>query len=263
MFKREMKVYLKGFIIWTVITAAMYVGIFMMYPHIMDTTNKETIDNMMKMFPEDVLKSFNMDITSIDTAFGWLKSEGFVFILLVTGAYAGTLGSTILVKEESDKTIEYLNSLPVKRNNIVLSKMLCGGIYITGMIVSLGLINYIGLKATCDFNEKQYLLLSVTPLFSSIVIYILCMLISTFTHKTKKMMSLSLGIVFGSYILQIVAGLSDKTENIKYITPFTLADVRNVIQDEKLNPVIMVVTLALFIIMAAGTFIHYNKKELV
>ena len=263
MFKREMKVYLKGFIIWTVITAAMYVGIFMMYPHIMDTANKESIDNMMQMFPEDILKSFNMDITSIDTSYGWLKSEGFVFLLLVTGAYAGILGANIIVKEESDKTIEYLNSLPVKRTNIVLSKMLCGVLYIIGMVVSLGLINYIGLKATCDFDEKQYLLLSITPLFSSLVIYILCMLVSTFTHKTKKMMSLSLGVVFGSYILQIVVGLSDKTEIFKYLTPYTLADVRNVIQDEKLNPAIIVVTVVLFAITAAGTFIHYDKKELV
>lgn len=119
--------------------------------------------------------------------------------------------------------------------------MLCGVIYITGMVVSLGLINYIGLKATCDFDEKQYLLLSITPLFSSLVIYILCMFVSTFTHKTKKMMSLSLGVVFGSYILNIVAGLSDKTEVVKYITPYTLADVRNVIQDVKINPVMIVV----------------------
>ena len=77
------------------------------------------------------------------------------------------------------------------------------------------------------------------------------------------MMSLSLGVVFGSYILNIVAGLSDKTEVVKYITPYTLADVRNVIQDVKINPAMIVVTFVLFAIMAAGTFIHYDKKELV
>ena len=88
------------------------------------------------------------------------------------------------------------------------------------------------------------------------------MFVSTFTHKTKKMMSLSLGVVFGSYILNIVAGLSDKTEVVKYITPYTLADVRNVIQDVKINPVMIVVTFVLFAIMAAGTFVQGSSIEL-
>lgn len=263
MFKREMKVYLKGFIIWTLITAAMYIMIFMMYPHIMNTTTKESMDEMLKMFPPEVLKAFNMDITSIDTAFGWLKTEGFVFILLVVGAYGGILGSTIVLKEESDKTIEYLNSLPVKRTNIVLSKMACGLIYIISMIVSLGIINYIGLKATCEFDEKQYLLLSITPIFSSIVIYVLCMFISTFTHKAKKMTGISLGIAFGSYILQVIAGMSEELEIFKYFTPFTLADVRNVIENVEINLIIIAITMILFVALSVATIIHYNKKELV
>ena len=95
----------------------------------------QMIDEMMNMFPEEVLKAFNMDITSIDSAFGWLKTEGFVFVLLITGIYSGILGSNILLKEENDKTIEYLNSLPIKRTNIVISKVLCGIIYIFLMIL--------------------------------------------------------------------------------------------------------------------------------
>jgi len=263
MFKREMKVYLKGFFIWTLITAAMYIMVFMMYPHIMNDNTKESIDEMMKIFPEDILKAFNMDIASIDTAFGWLKSEGFVFILLVVGAYAGILGSSIILKEESDKTIEYLNSLPVKRTNIVISKMLCGLIYVVAMVAGLGIINYVGLKATCEFDEKQYMLLSVTPLFSSLVIYMLGMFIATFTHKTKKMTGISLGLVFGSYILQVISGLSEDVEFFKYFTPFTLADVRNVIENTELEPILIIISLVLCVVLFVGTLVHYNRKELV
>ena len=65
----------------------------------------------------------------IDTAFGWLKSEGFVFALLIIGAYSGILGSNILLKEENDKTIEYLNSVPVTRKKIAVSKIASGILY--------------------------------------------------------------------------------------------------------------------------------------
>ena len=70
--------------------------------------------------PEEILKAMNMDIASIDSAFGWLKTEGFIFVLLITGCYSAILGSNILLKEENDKTIEHLNSLPIKRNNIII-----------------------------------------------------------------------------------------------------------------------------------------------
>ena len=80
------------------------------------------------------------------------------------------MGSSILLKEENDKTIEYLNSVPVKRTNIVISKILCGVVYIFLMILTLAIFNFIGLELSGDFDKKTYILLSITPLFSSIVI---------------------------------------------------------------------------------------------
>ena len=124
MFKREMKINFKSFVIWTSILIGLFLIVFLVYPSIINSENMEMMDEMMKMFPEEMLKAFNMDISSIDTAFGWLKTEGFVFVLLITGIYSGILGSNILLKEESDKTIEYLNSVPVTRKNIVINKIL-------------------------------------------------------------------------------------------------------------------------------------------
>src|SRR5699024_11017053 len=126
------------------------------------------------------------DISSIDSVFGWLKSEGFVVALLLIGCYSGILGSNILLKEESDKTIEYLNSLPIKRSTIVLNKVLCGLLYILLMVGIFGIFNYIVLSLSGEFDKNLYILLSITPIFSSVVIYFGCMFLSTFTHKTKK-----------------------------------------------------------------------------
>ena len=156
MFKREMKINLKSFIIWTSILIGLLLVVFLVYPSIINNENIEMMNEMLKMFPEEMLKAFNMDISSIDSAFGWLKTEGFVFILLITGIYSAILGSNILLKEESDKTIEYLNSVPVTRKNIVISKILCSFIYITLMIAIIGIFNFIGLSLSGDFDKKLY-----------------------------------------------------------------------------------------------------------
>ena len=156
MFKREMKINLKSFIIWTSILIGLFLVVFLVYPSIVNSENMEMMDEMMKMFPEEMLKAFNMDISSINSAFGWLKTEGFVFVLLITGIYSGILGSNILLKEESDKTIEYLNSVPVTRKNIVVNKILCGLLYIILMIAIIGIFNFIGLSLSGEFDRKSY-----------------------------------------------------------------------------------------------------------
>ena len=81
MFKREMKINFKSFVIWTSILIGLFLIVFLVYPSIINSENMEMMDEMMKMFPKEMLKAFNMDISSIDTAFGWLKTEGFVFVL--------------------------------------------------------------------------------------------------------------------------------------------------------------------------------------
>lgn len=263
MFKREMKINLKSFIIWTSILIGLFLVVFLMYPSIVDNDNMQMMDEMMALFPEEVLKAFNMDISSIDTAFGWLKTEGFVFVLLITGIYSGILGSNILLKEESDKTIEYLNSVPVSRKKIVVNKILCGVLYIILMIVTVGLFNFIGLSLSGDFDKKSYLLLSITPIFSSIVIFAVCLFLSTFTHKTKKTLGISLGIVFASYFLKIISEMGESTEFLKYISIFTLADIRNVIVNVSINPLMVVLSVVITVAFMVLTMIHYERKELV
>ena len=263
MFKRELKINLKSFVIWTSILIGLFLVVFLIYPSIINSANMGMIDEMMKIFPEEMLKAFNMDISTIDSAFGWLKTEGFVFVLLITGVYSGILGSNILLKEESDKTIEYLNSVPVTRKNIVLNKILCGLFYIILMIVIIGIFNFIGLSLSGEFDRKSYILLSITPLFSSIVIFAICLFLSTFTHKTKKTLGISLGIVFVSYFLNVISEIGESTEFLKYISIFTLADIRNVILNVSINPILVVLAICITIVFMILTMIHYEKKELV
>lgn len=263
MFKREIKVNFKSFLIWLLLLIGIFTISFLIYPSIINSDNIKMMDEMMEMFPQEMLKAFNMDISSIDSVFGWLKSEGFVFVLLIIGCYSGILGSNILLKEESDKTIEYLNSLPIKRSGIVLNKVFCGLLYIFLMVVILGIFNYIGLSLSGEFDKKQYILLSITPIFSSIVVYFGCMFLSTFTHKTKKMLGISLGIVLISYVLQILSSLAETTEFLKYFSVFTLADIRNVISDIAINPLMVIISVVLSIFFLVLTVISYNKKELV
>lgn len=263
MLKRELKINFKNFLIWTSILILLFLVVYLMYPSIIQSNNVQMLDEMLKMFPEEVIKAFNMDISSMDTAYGWLKTEGFVFILIIIGIYASILGSNIVLKEESDKTIEYLNSLPIRRGKILLHKVLCAVIYIVLMVIVMGIFNYVGLSLSGDFDEKQYILLSITPFFSALPLFAITLFVSTFFHKTKKTLGIGLGIAFVSYFLQILSEISEATESFKYITVYTLSDIRNVIMDISINPIVIGISIVITLLFIILSYIRYNKKELI
>lgn len=262
MLKRELKINLKSFIIWTSILILLFLVVFLVYPSIVSSDNINQIDEMMKLFPKEVLKAFNMDISSMDSAYGWLKSEGFIMILLVTGIYSSILGSTILLKEENDKTIEYLNSLPLKRKDIIGDKVLVGIIYIVLMVLVIAIFNYIALYLSGDFDKKQYLLLSITPLLTSLPLFSINLYISTYFNKLKSIFGISLGISIGSYFIQILADMSEKIVFLKYLSIYTLADIRNIIIDIRINPIMIIASVLITLVFIVSSYLRYNKKEL-
>ena len=153
--------------------------------------------------------------------------------------------------------------MPVTRKSIVINKIISGLLYIVLTAVAIGIFNFVGLSLSGDFDKKQYILLSLTPIFSSIVIFAVCLFLSTFTHKTKKTMGISLGIVFASYFLKIISEMGESTEFLKYISIFTLADIRNVIVNVSINPLMVALAVGITTILIILTVICYEKKELV
>ena len=263
LFKRELKINFKSFLIWSIILIVLFLVVFLTYPFIMSSENVELMNEMMKVFPEEMLKAFNMDIATIDSAFGYLKTEGMIFITLLTGIYASILGSSILLKEEDDKTIEYLNSLPIKRRSILLQKVLCSLFYLVLVVLCIGIFNFIGLEFSGEYDRKLYFLLSITPIFAVLPLFAVNLFISTFMRKTRKTFGLGLGISLVSYFLLILSEMSEEVEFLKYFTVYTLSDIRNVILNCEINQIMFIVSILLTVGFIALTFIRYEKKELV
>ena len=262
MIKREFKINFKNFIIWLSILLIMFLVVYLIYPYIITDETMKDMDELMKVFPPEVLKAFNMDLTSISTAYGWFKTEGFMFVLLITGFYTSMLGGTILLKEENDKTIEYLSSVPIKRSSIVTNKVIVGITYVFLLVILLGLFNYVSLMISGNLNQKEFILLSITPILIGLPLFAINLFISTFMHKTKKTIGISLGMVFIFYLLNMLSELSTKVEFLKYFSIYTIANIRNVISNVKIDSTMIIISLSITIIFIFGTYIKYSKKEL-
>lgn len=262
MIKRELKSSYKSLLIWIGVTALLFLVVYLIYPLILSSMPPEKLKEMIDMFPEEMVKTFNMDLSSIESVYGWLKSEGFVFMILIIGAYSAILGSNILLKEENDKTIEYLGVMPLTRTRIVLEKCLVGVINILAFTLIIMLFNYVGLTLSESFDQKEFIIISLSTIMPSLALYFICLFISTFTNKTKKMLGVSLGIVFISYAFNTIATLSKEAEFLKYFSVFTLSPIRDIMQNNANGIICIIVTVAICLLMLLLTITRYNKKEL-
>ncbi len=263
MFLKELKVNYKSLIIWILIASITYGAILYIYPSIIESMNVEQIDAMMASMPEAFLKTVNMDITSITSAFGWFKSEGMTFLLLITNCYACILGANIILKEESDKTYEFLLSKPITRNRVLTTKIMTGIIYISLLIIISGIFICISLGINESFDKSQFILLIASQFLSAIPSFLFLLLISLFFKKSKKIFGISIGVVFLNYFFSLISTISTKTENFKYLSLFTLSNIRNIVVNNTIEIKYVLFAIIFCIISIVLTYIIYNKKEFV
>ena len=260
MFKREFQINLKSLIIWTFIIVFVFIIAFLIYPSlIQDTVNLEELVNTM---PKEMLQIFNMDIISLNSVSGWILTEGYLFINLLGSCFFAILGGTILLKEQSDGTIDFLFAKPIQKSKIVTSKLLTGIIYILIFNTVISLTNLIGLNLSNDFDFTHWILISVAPIFIHLFFFVLAMFVSNFFKKTNKSLTFNIGLVLGTYLIGVISLMSEKLEFLKYLSPFEYINSKTIVIDNCLNIVNLVLLTLYIVIFLIGLYRTYNKKEL-
>lgn len=74
-YKREVSQAQKALWIWIIVLGGMSFLIMSVYPQF--AANKEQLENVMKLYPEAMLKAFNMDALGFDTPLGFYAIEGY------------------------------------------------------------------------------------------------------------------------------------------------------------------------------------------
>lgn len=261
MIAKELKANLKGFIILMAILIGMFLFVYLIYPFIITDEAIAGMEELLKVFPEELLKAFNLDVDSLSNAYGWFKSEGGVFALLAFAIYASILGIGTLLKEEKEKTIDYLISLPIKRKQILTNKIISSLIYIISMVVIFTIFNLIALTLTSEYDIKEFLLLSVGPLLVSIPMFFLSLFISTILKRSKGTVLIALGLSFVFYFINLVSQLSSEVEALKYLSLFSLADVNNVMNNDTLSIWCVIISILISALFALLSYVTYDKKE--
>jgi ABC-2 type transport system permease protein len=120
MYLHELRAYRKSTIIWTCSMIGLLVFFLSMFPAF--SRDAEEFNRLIQGYPEEVRKAFG--IGSNITSFFGFYTYIFFYIVLCGSIQAMNLGISIISKEVRQKTADFLLTKPVKRKQVVTSKLL-------------------------------------------------------------------------------------------------------------------------------------------
>jgi ABC-2 type transport system permease protein len=257
---RELKANFKSLLIYIGIVAFFAVVGFSKFSGYADNPELlEVLDSM----PAAMMDSFNMNTFNLTTVVGFFGVM-FAFVGLILAIAAVMWGSDIISKEERDKTVEFSLTLPVKRSTLITAKFLAA---LTNCILLAAATWGLNLVAAQAYSpgDDYYLfvrqgmlaLLLLQVIFLTVGIFIGCAM-----KQHKRAGSVAISILLGTYFFSIIAGLKEEWDFLKFLTPFKYFDPVMILNESRVEPVYLWISLGIILVSMTGAYLAYNRRDL-
>lgn len=258
LYRHEMRMNLKSFLIWTLCVGAMCFGCILLY-----TSLEDSIQGMADMYSNMGAMSvaLGMDKMSLATLRGFYGTEIAMMHGLGGAMFAAISGISLLSKEESGHTSEFLNVLPVGRTNILFQKYLalfsniilfnlvCAAIYLLGFC-------FMGEQ----ISPQEFCLYHLAATLMHLEIATICFMISAFTRKPLP--GAALGLTIFLFAADMMCRIIPAIKNLKYLTPFYYANAADIFTTTKVNLPCCMTAIAVTCITLFIALICYKTKDL-
>lgn len=258
--KRELRSNLKSTIIWS---ASMIFLVFVWMIEYESFANNPQINDLLDSMPQGLLEALGMGNMTLSSLGGFIGAIG-LYLYLLLGIQAVLLGSSIIAKEERDRTAEYLFTLPVSRKQVIKSKLLAA-------IINLIILNLVTLAITIvssmNYEKDQGFYKFIGLLFLSIfmvqmIFLSIGMLVASINKNHKKSGNISVTILMVTFIISSLINIVDKLDFLKYITPFKYFDADLLLYEARMEPVFIILSILIIAAGIGGSFIFYPKRDL-
>jgi ABC-2 type transport system permease protein len=259
-FLHELRAYRKSTIIWTCSLAALIILYLAIFPAFLKDVAEAK--KLLEGFPEGVRKALGISLENFFTLLGFY-SYIFLFITLCGAIQAMNLGTSIISKEVRDKTADFLLTKPVSRRRIMTAKLMAAlaSLVITNVIYLI-IAGYAALLVKSEaFSMRIFLMISITLFFVQLIFMALGVLVSVVVPRIKSVLPVSLGTVFGFFILNMFDSLiGEKT--LRYITPFKYYDTAYIIKNASYETSFIITEILFIVLSMTVSYWVYSKKDI-
>lgn len=260
MFLHELKAYRKSTAMWTIaliLVVAFFMSLFPAISH-----DAAQFKKILAGYPVQIRKAFGVSIDSITSLLGFY-SYVFSYVILCGSIQAMNLGISVLSKEVREKTADFLLTKPVTRTEIITAKLLaafCSLMISNAILISAAFI-IASVVSKQDFAIDTFILISLTAVFVELMFMALGVVISVAAARIKAVLPLSLGLVFGFFIINMFGSVIGE-ETIRYLTPFKYYDTAYIIQHGGYEGRFIAIEAVFIVVNVIASYFIYAKKDI-
>jgi len=263
LFAREMRRHALSLIIWTGILTFLIAVTMSVYPVFLD--NQSKILGMLSIIPAEALEFKGIsNIGDLLSVLGFYAVNNIIYMLVLGSVYSIVLSSNILLKEEYNKTAEYLLTRPITRSEIFLSKLsvIFINIILLNLVTSIvGLLSIV-LVSNGTFSINAFLILSLYTLLLNILFATAGLLISTLLKRPRPVTTFCIGLVIILYFVFTISKITQSVSEIGYLTPFKYVDTNVSDPAYSINPVNLIYFTGLTLLFLALSYRTYLRKDI-
>lgn len=222
----------------------------------------ETAKKLLSSYPPQVLNALNLKLEIFFTIYGFF-SYLLTFVWLVGAIQAMNLGISVISKEVSGKTADFLLTKPITRLRMLSEKF--GAVFLIILLTNIAYTStaFVAAKVytNSEIDFRIYGLIVVTLFFIQLFFLSLGFLLGTVIRKIKSVPAVTLPIVFSLFILSAFGGVIGK-EEIYYLTPFKYFNSIYIYNNSTYESKYLVVLFAFIAVSILTSFIFYLKKDI-
>jgi ABC-2 type transport system permease protein len=265
-YRLEMKRNRTSMIIWAVLLAALIVLGMSFFPVIMQG---EALQQLQGFFETPWMKSWMEALGAtpdiLTNILGFYATRNALFIVLMGNFFAVLLGGRILAQEEYEKTAEFLLTRPVTRTEVLggkLAILVTGVTIITAVIFAFGYASLELFKGDSEYRLAAFLVHTfysflLMQLFGAIGLFL-----SLLMKRARPMTTAGIGIVAGTFFLDMVSRFAKSADWIGYLGPFKFMDSEVLRPEYGLIWWRVLYFAGLTLLLWALSFAIYRKKDI-
>ncbi len=260
-FRHEFKMHLRSVITWSVAVAALifvYVSLFSSFAE-----QAELLNEMMANFPKELLTAFGLTGVDLSTVLGYYGFV-FLFVQVCLAIQAANYGFSLVSVEEREWTADFLLAKPVRRTQILTSKLLAAlcGLIITNAVVWISSFGFINLfKGDRTYQTKPLLLLLLSLVVFQLFFLGVGLVISLLVRRIRSVTPYSMALGFGMYVLSVFGDLLGESV-LEKITPFKHFNPHYIIQHEAYDWPLVLVSVAVILVSLVGSYVLYVRRDI-
>jgi ABC-2 type transport system permease protein len=185
--------------------------------------NQSKVAGMLSILPAGLLQFKGIsNFNDLLSALGFYAVNNIIYMMVMGSIYSIVISSNILLKEEYDKTAEYLLTRPVTRSEVFISKLavVAVNVLLLNLVTTLAGFICIEIFKTGSFSIRAFLILSLYTLLLNILFGSIGLFLSVIVKRSKPITTFCIGIVLIMYFIYTLSKITDSVANIGYLSPF-------------------------------------------